>query len=105
MGTAEINSLFTDGLKCDAVVRCNSLFTDGLKCDAVVRWSALTSWEKLQIENAARGLVSGSLKEWPLLRLALVSFGVRDSAEFRHTPACVLMQLCVAIVVSAKVSP
>lgn len=61
-------------------------------------WSTLTAWEKLQIEQAAAGCVSGTLREWPLLRIALISIGVPDSKELRNSHSGHLRDMCAAIV-------
>lgn len=64
-------------------------------------WSTLTAWEKLQIEQAAAGCVSGTLREWPLLRIALISIGVPDSKELRNSHSDHLREMCAAIVARA----
>jgi hypothetical protein len=61
-------------------------------------WATLTAWEKLQIEQAAAGCVSGTLREWPLLRIALISIGVPDSKELRNCCSGHLRDMCAAIV-------
>lgn len=78
---------------CDAV----GIVSDGWLGSVPQMWTTLTAWEKLQIEQAAAGCVSGTLREWPLLRLALISIGVPDSKDFRRTPASRLREICAAI--------
>ena len=71
--------------------------SDGWLDSVPQMWLTLTAWEKLQIEQAAAGCVSGTLRELPSLRIALISIGAPDSKDFRSTPASQLSEICRAI--------
>lgn len=58
--------------------------------------------DKLQIEMAARGCVSGRLGEWPMLKSALRKYGYGNLSNF--TRADVLRKLCQDILLAEEAS-
>lgn len=50
---------------------------------------------RLQIEQAAKGMVSGTLREWPHLKRALRNFGVHMAD---CCPAAELVKVCRSMV-------
>lgn len=57
--------------------------------------------QRLQIEQAAHGMVSGTLKEWPHLIHALRARGVRLD---KHASAQQVREVCIALLAGEALS-